>query len=155
MPASCSTHGVQHRQHRIQCVGYSVLHGLGQRDVLGQRWSGSRVASRTTRTITHARARSSSKPAASTSVSKRRRTPSRMLTGELVPAVPQHRRDLVVRIAVHGPGTDREPPLTVGREHVPVVKVAVDDAAGRFVSQLAAQHDRLLDESVRDRGAAR
>ena len=54
-------------------------------------------------------------------------------------------------------GGDRQPRFAVGREHVLVVEVAVNDAAGggRVGGEVAAQRNRLLDQPMRNRCAAR
>ncbi len=78
------------------------------------------------------------------------------VAGELVPAVPEQRRHLVVRVAAHRLGVDRQPRLAVGGEHVLVVQVGVDHPAHRrgVRHEPAAQRHRLLDEAVRQPGVA-
>ena len=109
------------------------------------------------RTTTQSRARSSSSPAASTSVWKRRRTPVAHVAAVLLPAVPQHRRGLEVGVARHRLGVDHQPGLAVAREHVLVVQVAVDDPADarRVGDEVATEGERLLDQPARDRRVAR
>ena len=77
------------------------------------------------------------------------------VAGEVLPAIPQHRCELVVRIAVQRLGCDREPRLTVSGEHGSVVKVAVQDGVVRAVGEFSGQGVRLLDQSVRNGCAAR
>ena len=109
------------------------------------------------RTTTHARARSSASPAAPTTAWNRRRTPSRMLPVSSPQRFHEHRRDLVVGVAADRFGIDHQPRLAFGRVHVPVVEVAVDDAAGagRVENEVAAEGYRLLHQAARDGGAAR
>ena len=72
---------------------------------------------------------------------------------ELVPPVPQHRRELVVRVAAHRLGVDDQPRLAVARQHVVVVQVAVDDHADRrgVGHQVSGQRHALLAHPPRDR----
>ena len=60
-------------------------------------------------------------------------------------------------IAIDGPGSDGEPGVAVGGEHVSVMKVAVHYAAGagRIGDDVAAQRDHLFHQPVRKRRAAR
>ena len=68
------------------------------------------------------------------------------VSGQLLEPVPQHRRDLVVTVAVHRLGIDREPVGPVGGEHVEIVEVAVDHGGRGLVvgEQVTGMGSRLL-----------
>ena len=68
---------------------------------------------------------------------------------QLVPAVPQHRGDLVMRISGHRPGADHQPWFAVGGQHILVVQVVVDQHAGtgRVGGEVGAQRQGLLHQT--------
>jgi hypothetical protein len=73
----------------------------------------------------------------------------------LVPAVPKHRRRLVVPVAGHRLRVDDQPRLAVAGQHVLVVQVAMEHHPRPAVGeQVGDQREGLLHQSVRDRGVA-
>ena len=79
------------------------------------------------------------------------------VSGDLVPSVPQHRCDLVVRVTVKRFGVDHQPRLPVTGQHVGVVQVGMQQTIrNRPVDhQVATQRNGLLDQPPRNRGVAR
>ncbi len=80
------------------------------------------------------------------------------VAGELVPPVPQQRRDLVVRVAAQRLGVDGQPGLAVprrARSRSAGRRGSSSAGARRVGDQVAAERDRLLDQPVRHRRVPR
>ncbi len=73
---------------------------------------------------------------------------------QLVEAVEQHGRDLVMRVAAHRFRIDHQPRFPVGGEHVLVVQVAVDECAPPQAGSSARSVPRLIACSTNRRGTA-